>query len=543
MWLMSFISAVLALTGASCPEELGEFELERFERLAEHPVELNSASRSRLLGSGLMSAYQVASLLDYRSRNGDILSYTELSLMDGFSPATAEALKLFTTLKSSAPPGRLRDTRTEHDLLLKASVREYGGTLAAGGVKYGLHLGDAAEFHWGSRVSYSERELTPGTASAAYYGRHRLGKVVAGDFCARFGQGLACWSGFSMSGFSSASAMSRSGAGLSPSSSFTRSLHGVGADFSLGKWALTAAWAWPGKRAATSPGWAKPAIINVCRTGRNASAGMTLAGNTISADWRVGRPAMSFFGEVGACGRTFVPAAVAGLMAVPQYGVKAAVVGRYYPADFKSSFGGPVRSSSRTSDEFGVATGMSSNSLNLTLDAAYRPSTEVQQYKAVFQLHPQYDLSENFTLKPSLRLAARLKPGEAVPLRREARLDLGAEHGKWNLSTRLDLVRFKDWAWLWYAEAGYRKSWVRWTLFRIDNWDDRIYCYERDAPGNFSSPAYYRRGWSLAAMLALKKTRRHAFYLRASVMGWPWTLEDAPPTKAEVKLQYQASLF
>ena len=108
-FLVDVVSAILVLTGASSPEELGESEMERFQHYAEHPLRINQAGRSRLLSSGLFSAYQVASLEDYRSRSGDILGVTELGLVDGFGGETAEALSLFVSFESSLAPGALED--------------------------------------------------------------------------------------------------------------------------------------------------------------------------------------------------------------------------------------------------------------------------------------------------------------------------------------------------------------------------------------------------------------------------------------------------
>ena len=38
---------------------------------------------------------------------------------------------------------------------------------------------------------------------------------------------------------------------------------------------------------------------------------------------------------------------------------------------------------------------------------------------------------------------------------------------------------------------------MRAMVYRVDNWDDRIYAYERGVPGSFSIPALYGRGWRL----------------------------------------------
>ena len=63
---MDLLGAMLALSGAGSPEELSEYEAERFAHYAEHPIQLNRSSRSRMLSCGLFSAYQVAALEEYR---------------------------------------------------------------------------------------------------------------------------------------------------------------------------------------------------------------------------------------------------------------------------------------------------------------------------------------------------------------------------------------------------------------------------------------------------------------------------------------------
>ena len=54
---------------------------------------------------------------------------------------------------------------------------------------------------------------------------------------------------------------------------------------------------------------------------------------------------------------------------------------------------------------------------------------------------------------------------------------------------------------------------LRGTLFFIDEWDDRIYAYERDAPGSFNVPAYYGRGYSLS-LVARQKIRFRVLSMR-----------------------------
>lgn len=496
-----FEQAVLTLSGASCLEDLDESILERFRSLAAHPVNLNSAGRSRLLSCGLLNAFQVASLVEYRQGTGDVLSYTELALVDGFTAETAEALRLFTVLSPSGPPGKRRSVKAHSDLMLRASVRS--GDSPVGGFKYKLSLGERAELNWGSRITYSDRTIRAGTVSAAYYGRKHLGKLVLGHFNARFGQGLALWSGFSVSPYSSVSSLVRSGTGFSATSSFSPSLCGIAADFDFGRWNVGCGYSLSGNL---------PVAV-ASYTSKTFTAGALATREAVSTFWRAGFPNVSFFGELAWKGGA---AACGGLMWVPSYGRKIAVLCRYRD---------------------GVAEAVAGTG-SASLDAV--ASVSASQQRIMVKWAPKTG-DDRISLTPSVRLAA--KRTDALRLESRAELQLGA--GAWMIRSRLDIVHCSSYSWLFNAEAGHTqgplRAWIRWTLFRVDSWHDRIYVYERDAPGNFNVPAYYGKGWSISAYGAWKPSRRHALYLRFSYIAYPWNITEKPE-RAEVRLQYQVSL-
>ena len=577
-----FGGAVLQITGASCVEELSEAELERFEALAAHPLDLNSAGRSRLLSSGLFTAFQVASLLDSRSRGGDILSWTELALTDGFSEPFTEALRCFCVLRPHSPPGQAVRNDVKQSAMLRGSVRRTGSagdgqdvqTESAFGAKYALYLGERAELHWGSRTTYSEPEFTPGTASVCVYGRGCLGKVVAGDYSARFGQGLVQWSGTQFGGYSTVGAFSKRGSGLGAVSSFTRQMHGVGAEFEFGRWSVSAAYSWPDE-----------IIGNVSRVGRTAAFGVTAAvglaslvsgtaasvasgtasavsGNAVSVDWRIGGRGLSFFGEAGArftataglsAATDTTPLLLTGLLWVPAYGHKAALLCRY--------------TGSGTSE---LAVGYQGPSVSATADFIPSGSSKITLLAS-----PVLNLGR-FTLTPSARAVYKWKRGSGAGSTDAAddgsrKLDLRVEgeavlDETWCLRARYNRVWQDAASWLWYAEAGCKglrlsggvavspdgggigarggvelKAFLRVTVFKADSWNDRIWSYERDCPGIFNVPAYYGRGWSLSLYAGCKFGRRHALYLRASTLQYPWNLTPKD-SRTELKLQYQLEL-
>lgn len=498
-----FESSVLRLTGAGSMEELDETTLERFRTLSLHPVDLNSAGRSRLLATGLFTSFQVASLLDYRQRTGDVLSLVELSLVDGFPQDFVEALAPFVRLESSGPPGKRRGRRFSADLMLRGSVKASDDTLAACGGKLKLGWGETAELNWSTRTTYTDGSLRPGTISAAVYGRKYLGKLVLGHFNARFGQGLAQWSGFSLQPYGSVSSLRRSGTGFSATGSFSPELCGAAADFDLGRWNVGAAYSFEGNLP----------IAAVSYVGNTFHAGATVTSKAASVDWKVGFPNVTVYGEIAWKDR--LQAAV-GAMWVPGYGNKISALAR-------SIDGVPE-----------IIAGAATGGLESVLAYSAKQFRGMAKYSPSFAAGP-------LAITPSLRLAARHTDAWRLEGRGELEIGLAG----WMLHSRLDIVRCEGTSWLVNAEAGRNgtklKAYLRWTLFKIENWADRIYVYERDAPGSFNVPAYYGKGWSLSLAGSWKPLRRHSIHFRVSYVGYPWMTTEKP-SKLEVKVQYQLSL-
>ena len=139
--LLGLMEAILLLCGAVSEEELDESTVERFERYAHTPLHLNTAGRSALLESGLLSEYQAAVLMAHLERAGAVRSYVELALLDGFGEQVAEALKLFTTLQGEA----VRGQPLRGEALIRGVLRMRDGKVeGAGGAKAILELPERA---------------------------------------------------------------------------------------------------------------------------------------------------------------------------------------------------------------------------------------------------------------------------------------------------------------------------------------------------------------------------------------------------------------
>lgn len=594
----SFRDAVLLLSGASSMEELSAEELERYEDLRRKPLDLNRCSRSRLLACGLFTPFQVASILEQRRQSGEILSLTELMLIEGFTSRKVDALRHFIVIRAEDGPIGAKKLRPELDLELRGAVsvpvpdsrsKDRGEQRTGYGSKFHLSLGQRAELSIVGRKSYDSGRFGPVSASAVYYGRRYLGKVVLGAFNARFGEGLTQWSGFSLSSLSSVASFRKSGSGLSPSASFSPGMTGMAADFNLRRFTLSTAIGCAPEALAklglftkasgsTAPGSTAPgiaALADLSWTGRLIHAGVTATCEAAGVHFLGSLPNLSLFGETSL---TYKGAfsAIAGTVWTPEYARKFALQLRWFDPSIKGK-------------NSGAAFGFELPDWCFTLDARYRADTRKQKYRGFLRYSkeiilparprapssvppPEVNLpdisSHPVTEQPatvpeasagsasvsvparsltvSARLAANYAPGEAHPTRVELRSELAFTSGAWKFSTRLDGIYCASFAFHAFLEAGYLtpklSSYLRLGGFLIDNWDDRIWVYERDAPGSFTVPAYYGRGVHCSLYCAWKPSRHHSLYLRTSLVSYPGN--PTPKNgKFEFKLQYRLRIF
>ena len=561
------LGSILTVLGASSEEELDGQEMERFQHYLAHPLEINIASRSRLLSSGLLSQYQVASLEDYRSRSGDVLSFTELSAVEGFGEDYVAAVKPFLSLRSLTLPGQpaLDSLVIRHDLLARTGFK---GGASNYGTKYKLSFGEVASASLAARTSYSDIRMFPPSSwsfNVTVAGKRHLGKAVFGDYNLRVGQGLSLWSGMSLSGFSSSSSWSWSGIG---------SHRGAAADFQFGRFMLTGFLSFPGLRTrmegsrkdgigimpGTTLGWfGRNGQVSVAAWCTGDSDKREMTGGKVSGDFRFNCFGTDIFGETACDVASGALAAVAGATLPFGEGWKASLLARSYPSGYDGSFSGGVCGWSKTSDERGVAIGLERYGLQMTVDLASKDQDRsIRQCKLLLKIPLQ--LSGRSVL--SFRITERIRPYEVwLKYRTGARADLdwssvgmSSRYGEsdgdaWKARFRVEGLLCRSLAGLTYMEAGRKtgkwSTYLRGTLFLVDNWDDRIYSYERDAPGNFTVPAYYGRGFSLSAvggcrlLAGNKKTLK--VYFRVSTVRYPF-MRDPKPSVTEAKLQAVAAI-
>ena len=587
------IASILYLTGATSVEDLSEEEMERWRELTDNPLEINLVSRSRLESSGLFSMYQVASFYDYKERCGDVLSFAELAAVNGFGNEFADALRPFVSLKSltlMSDYGSASKRRPRNSLIMnesnKISIPHQEGDVQgqyAWNVKYSIQ----SQSHYAAGISlkndWTASRWTPYSASfyTALYGRRHLSALVLGDFSLHLGQGLALWTGFSMSGVQSVTSFWKRSTGIRPSQSLssTSTLRGLAVEFEFGKLSFSAFSAFPGVRPWIENGSRfVPEVLpgmNVAWRSRHGIVSFTLYGtfdklddmkesgkgfslgdqwgisaSKTSIDMRYCWRGVEIFSEAALDICSVRPAVNGGVMVPFGDDWKMAVYGRWIPQGYDMTHCAPVRAWSGKAGESGVASGLSYKSMQLSADYAHLSDSEKRQVK--LQLTIPWQVAENVSVSVNVRERWR---NYGIRNRVDFRSDVKFLCGAWQTVLRLNPVVTDKFAGLIYMDEGYSGRigavFIRSTFFLADKWDDRIYCYERDAPVNFNVPAYYGRGYALSfvSRLSLRlgnaEKNRHGssvvkMYFRAGYADTPWSLTPAvreKPSKLEIKFQ------
>ena len=501
----SVLRAALYLSGSSSIEEVDQEWIDRLEGMGKIRINGNR------LRPGILTDYQIAALADYRATQGDILSWEELMLVDGFGREAVEALLPFLSLESRRLPGSTDKGRTRLDALVRTTLKQVGVKAKVSGESW--RVGGA----WRNPDWTAHAEADT-----------RWGRLVLGDFNVRYGEGLAQWSGFAMESLSTVEAFIRRSTGISPVWSYTSSsVHrGLAYEYGGRRWRASA-WGTLGKHFGAHGEY----------LGRWGQAGASLAwtpdGLSASVETRLNLKGADYMAEVAWKNRSV--AGKASLRRKAGELGKWALQARFVPSKF----------SGKKYGEYGLAAGYSLQSghwktlagktgfgssvplykLSITLDGAMLPVGGVDPRRLQIRGYVNWDWQLASAWSLSLRLTERYRNYEAP--RTALRMDVKFAHGPWLSVLRGEAVRCKSWGLMSYLEGGYKNdflsSYLRFSAFRIPEWADRIYCYERDAPGTFSVPAYSGTGLSGSLVagyklrlwrLTFKANLRAAYMLR-----------------------------
>ncbi len=505
-----YLEAAAYLEGAQSPENLSEEDYEKYCDLHIHPLRLNSSSASDLASTGFFTPFQVSSLLDYISRNGDILSAAELSCVSGIGREMASALSFFVSFESGRLPSQRRHAGKEADI--SASMCN---SVKNTGISSRFKSTLTASKGWSGGLCYTD------ALQSAYLKRSGAkADVLAGSFNARFGQGLTFSGGFSMSGVQSISSLSRNPSGITPSttSNSAYAFSGAAAVFRLGRVTL---------QSLSTFDLSTQAINLACYTNRSTGS-LTFSRSdrsySLGADFKSTVGCFTLWGEASASVRdkTLGSAALAGAYYNIAYKRRLALMFRAYSPSYANPYASAVHSTSKCCDQMALDLGVEYDNFSALLDIYRKTSTGDSQARLISVYHCG-------------AIECRLDSRFIGVNRHSVRVTGTSVKEDLSFSARIQVQRGESWAGLAYFQAGWKSpdpscktaATLKITWFHAPVWNDRLYGYSPDVPGFFSVKTYYGRGLESAIYLRVKelalKIGRTDYF-------------DGKPSKYEVRL-------
>lgn len=555
----SAIESILCFSGASSVEDMDPSEVERLEDMMRNPIKINLLSVSRLEESGLFTHYQAVSFIDYRTRHGKVMSLAELAAVDGFNEEFVDRLSPFISL--AAVYDTTHGTYVKNELVAKSgfSLKGIGSGSVANSLDYGLkyRLNIRERISLGLAVSNSSNEasMTPDAIAGHVSMRFRRvqGKIIVGDYNARFGQGLALWNGMSMSGIVFPSSLLKRTSGLSPSSSFTgnHAFRGTAFDLTFRNIHISSMLALKGsdRRLSMMP------AFNVAWLGRHGQAslthytdfilvkdGVTIPDMKTAADFVFCVDGNDMFGELSYDWISGTAAMLAGYVFPVGENTHMAAMLRFYPSEYTPSHSAAVRSTTKCSNEYAASFGVESGLWKCSADAAYFPvpkSDDGLRKSMQVRLLAEWAALNTDSFRMKLRLSERIRTWEE-PFRTEIRTDMTYVTGRFVVNARFDAVKCEGVGLLGYVEGAYTGSklslFLKQGVFKADKWTDRIYSYERDLAGTFNVPAFYGRGIWTSLYAKWRAMPRLSICGRCSCTSYLF-MKEFKPGKAELKFQ------
>lgn len=202
----------------------------------EHPLNLNTASRSELERIFLFSESQISHLIRHRTLAGPLIDVLELQGITGFDVATIAAIRPFVKVGGSLPNLSLSELRENggHEAVMRwqQTLEPLSGTtegdfagdpsrvLMRYRYRYLNHLsvGFTAEKDAGEALGGPTQpagfDYYSGHAYVGNYGR--LKHLVVGDYQVQFGQGLTYWTGLAFGKTTNTASMKRTAREIVP---------------------------------------------------------------------------------------------------------------------------------------------------------------------------------------------------------------------------------------------------------------------------------------------------------------------------------------
>lgn len=481
-----------------------------------------------------LSAFQRQSIIDYCEEYGEILSSSELSLVDGFT--ADEALWLWNDAKSALPSP---DGGTSHLVTARFKKKFLSDGFSAT-VRYDLA---GRKLSAGLTLDNDPMEKPVDFIS----GYVKYGRVLAGDFSARFGQGLVMWNGLAMNVMGEPSSLARRAGGLKGYRSTDESdfLRGAAVSFDVGRRCEVSVFASYNALDAAADDSSYTSIVtgglhstdseiakrhsmhevlagtNVSFSGSNWKVGATAAGysydrkngrkvkdynrlqqydglwGNFSADWTVTLGHWRLFGEA-ALDAHLAPAVLSGVIWSPSYGFEVSAVAKVFSPSYIAA-----HSAGSAYNQVGGAVAARYRkgrwTFNMNVDAGWYPWYRYQKPAGGGQLKlrlaAQYAFSAGPQILCQLSFSSILK----------GKLHVSVPIGRFSVNSRFEaneggLATFLEGT---FTARRLQIS-ARGTFYNVSDWEHRVCFYEKGTPQSFSMESYYGKGYG--GYLTLKYT-------------------------------------
>lgn len=193
-------------------------QLEHFQVLSEHPLELNKATIAELEQSLLFNPTQLNALITHREQHGDLISLYELQAIPHFDLDYIYTLLPYVTLKKSLDDFHLKFrkliSKGDHQIYLRygQSFPSKSGNLNKNYVGHPSNIYVRYRYTYGNKFYYGvTMEKDAGEAMFKkeskqgfdFYSYHlfwrvntKIKAIALGDYHVNLGQGLILWTGF-----------------------------------------------------------------------------------------------------------------------------------------------------------------------------------------------------------------------------------------------------------------------------------------------------------------------------------------------------------
>lgn len=553
---------------ASSGGEGAALELQlKYEEMLSSPLEINLITRKQMEECGLLTPFQIESILDYRKEYGDILSLSELSLVDGFGPEAIELVRhffRFSSLQEIAAPFVEESFSHRFSAKVRKKIKSEGVSFTSKyKIEYGRRItaGLTLDSDAGEKLtSYYHPDFT--SVHLAWspperpldYKKIRFRKVVLGDYVARFGQGLALWKAFPVSFFGTPSSLIKRGSAIAPYTSTDESnfLRGAGVTFGSSEMECSLFASYNGVDARVVGDSCYTSIITDGlhttdgeRATRN-SMHEYLFGGHLSYDFsrlQLGLTALCYgydkcnarrvreynkyqmydgiWGNVALnlysswrSFRFFAEAALdfrpsaallCGVCWNPDYRFETALIVRAYGKGYTATHAAAYSTLSSCSNQYGATASVKylpSRGWTMHLSAEYSayPWSRYRIDGPSWDSRARLDILKEFQSGSQLRMRLDWRHKSESGSTLKGLLHASAALTQcWSLSARIEggLKGFAT-----YGELGFRTTDRRWdicargTYYNTEDWNSRVYIYERGVPQSFSVENYYGKGWS-----------------------------------------------